>query len=98
MGLGGLILTSQLSSASTNAGLGLELTVVTAIVLGGASLSGGRGSIMGTMFGLLIIGIMNNGLVLLNVNSFWQDVARGVLLILAVSFDQLRERINARQG
>lgn len=98
MGLGGLILTSQLSSASTNAGLGLELTVVTAIVLGGASLSGGRGSIMGTMFGLLIIGIMNNGLVLLNVSSFWQDVARGVLLILAVSFDQLRERINARQG
>lgn len=98
MGLGGLILTSQLSSASTNAGLGLELTVVTAIVLGGASLSGGRGSIMGTMFGLLIIGIMNNGLVLLNVSSFWQDVARGVLLILAVSFDQLRERLNARQG
>lgn len=98
MGLGGLILTSQLSSASTNAGLGLELTVVTAIVLGGASLSGGRGSIMGTMFGLLIIGIINNGLVLLNVSSFWQDVARGVLLILAVSFDQLRERINARQG
>jgi ribose transport system permease protein len=98
MGIGGLILTSQLSSASTNAGLGLELTVVTAIVLGGASLSGGRGSIMGTMFGLLILGIMNNGLVLLNVSSFWQDVARGVLLILAVSFDQLRERINARQG
>jgi ribose transport system permease protein len=98
MSLGGLILTSQLSAASTNAGLGLELTVVTAIVLGGASLSGGRGSITGTMFGLLIIGVMNNGLVLLNVSSFWQDVARGVLLILAVSFDQLRERINARQG
>lgn len=98
MALGGLILTSQLSSASPNAGLGLELTVVTAIVLGGASLSGGRGSIAGTIFGLLIIGIMNNGLVLLNVNSFWQDVARGLLLILAVSFDQLRERINSRRG
>lgn len=98
MGLGGLILTSQLSSASPNAALGLELTVVTAIVLGGASLSGGRGTITGTMVGLLIIGVMNNGLVLLNVNSFWQDVARGILLILAVSFDRLRERINARQG
>jgi ribose transport system permease protein len=98
MSLGGLILTSQLSAASTNAGLGLELTVITAIVLGGASLSGGRGSIMGTVVGLLIIGVMNNGLVLLNVNSFWQDVARGVLLILAVSFDQLRQRINAKQG
>jgi len=98
MGLGGLILTSQLSSASPNAALGLELTVVTAIVLGGASLSGGRGTITGTIVGLLIIGVMNNGLVLMNVNSFWQDVARGILLILAVSFDRLRERINARQG
>jgi ribose transport system permease protein len=98
MGLGGLILTSQLSSASPNAALGLELTVITAIVLGGASLSGGRGSITGTVVGLLIIGVMNNGLVLINVNSFWQDVARGVLLILAVSFDQLRQRINSRQG
>jgi len=98
MSVGGLILTSQLSSASSNAALGIELTVVTAIVLGGASLSGGRGSITGTLVGLLIIGVMNNGLVLMNVNSFWQDVARGVLLILAVSFDQLRERINARQG
>jgi len=89
----GLILTSQLSAASPVAATGLELTVVTAVVLGGASLAGGRGTIAGTVLGLVIIGVLNNGLVLLNVNSFWQDVARGTLLILAVSFDQLRQRL-----
>ena len=63
---------------------------MTAVILGGASLAGGRGTILGTMLGLLIIGVLNNGLVLMNIDAFWQDVARGTLLILAVSFDQLR--------
>jgi ribose transport system permease protein len=91
--LSGLVLNSQLSAASPNAATGLELMVVTAIVLGGASLSGGRGTIQGTLVGLLIIGVLNNGLTLLNVNSFYQQVASGTLLILAVSFDQLRLRL-----
>jgi ribose transport system permease protein len=91
--LAGLILTSQLSAASPLAASGLELSVVTAVVLGGASLSGGRGSVLGTALGLMIIGVLNNGLVLMNVGSFWQDVARGSLLILAVSADQLRLRL-----
>lgn len=91
--LSGLVLNSQLSAASPNAATGLELTVVTAIVLGGASLSGGRGTIQGTLVGLLIIGVLNNGLTLLNVNSFYQQVASGTLLILAVTFDQLRLRL-----
>jgi ribose transport system permease protein len=90
----GLILTSQLSAASPVAANGLELTVVTAVVLGGASLAGGRGTVLGTVLGLVIIGVLNNGLTLLNINSFWQDVARGLLLILAVSFDQLRLRLS----
>ncbi|HEU4703688.1 MAG TPA: ABC transporter permease [Conexibacter sp.] len=94
--LAALINTSQLGAASTNAGTGLELSVVTAVVLGGASLAGGRGTIVGTVFGLLVIAVLNNGLTLLNVNSFWQDVARGTLLILAVSFDQLRLRVMQR--
>jgi ribose transport system permease protein len=92
--LAALINVSQLSAASTNAGNGLELSVITAVVLGGASLAGGRGAIVGTLFGLLVIAVLNNGLTLLNVNSFWQDVARGTLLILAVSFDQLRLRFS----
>ena len=79
--------------ASPNAATGLELTVVTAIVLGGASLNGGRGTIQGTVVGLLIIGVLNNGLTLLNVSSFYQQVASGALLIAAVSFDQLRLRL-----
>lgn len=92
--LAALINVSQLSAASTNAGNGLELSVITAVVLGGASLAGGRGAIVGTLFGLLVIAVLNNGLTLLNVSSFWQDVARGTLLILAVSFDQLRLRLS----
>jgi ribose transport system permease protein len=93
--IGGLILASQLGSASPQAASGLELSVVTAVILGGASLAGGRGAITGTMIGLLIIGTLNNGLVLLNVSSFWQTVAQGSLLIIAVAFDQLRIRLTS---
>jgi ribose transport system permease protein len=91
-GLSGLILVSQVGSASPNAGIGLELAVVTAVVLGGASLSGGRGSIVGTTLAVLIIGVLGNGLIQLAVQSFWIDVAGGVLLLVAVGFDQVRVR------
>jgi ribose transport system permease protein len=94
--LSGIILTSQLGVGSGLFGVGMELSVVTAIVLGGASLNGGRGSIVGTLVGLVIIGILNNGLTLTGVNPFWQDVARGTLLIAAVSFDRLRARLSGK--
>jgi ribose transport system permease protein len=92
--LAALINVSQLSAASTLSGIGVELSVVTAVILGGASLAGGRGTVIGTVLGLLIIGVLNNGLILLNVDTFWQEVARGTLLVLAVSFDQLRIRLS----
>jgi len=91
--LSALIQVSQLGAASHNNGLGLELAVITAVVLGGTSLAGGRGTVPGTLIGLLIIGVLNNGLVLNNVDPFWQDVARGGLLLFATAFDQLRLRV-----
>jgi ribose transport system permease protein len=95
-GIAGMILSSQLGGSNPNAAIGLELSVVTAIILGGASLHGGRGSITGTFVGLLVIAVLDNGLVLLGVSAFYQDVARGALLILAISFDQVRERFARR--
>ncbi|RVP63067.1 ABC transporter permease [Sinorhizobium meliloti] len=97
IGLGGLISASQLGSTSGTTGLGLELAVVTAVILGGTSLKGGTGTMLGTVIGLLIVGVLNNGLTLMNVNSSWQQAATGLLLILAVSFDQLRQRLVARR-
>ena len=96
VGLTGLLVASQTGQGSGNAATGLEFSAVTAVVLGGASLAGGRGSIVGTVLGVLIIGVVNNGIVLLNIESFWQDVVRGVLLIVAVGVDQLRLRLTAK--
>ncbi len=91
--IAGLVAASQTGEGSGSTGTGYELTVVTAVILGGASLAGGRGSIFGTVVGLLILGIIDNGLTLINVESFWQDVVRGLLLISAVGFDVLRRRL-----
>ncbi len=92
-GFSGLILLSQVAGASINANIGLELSVVTAVILGGASLSGGRGGIIGTVLAVLIVGVLGNGLIQLGVPSFWIEVANGVLLLVAVGFDQLRVRL-----
>ncbi len=86
----GLIVTSRLDSAQPNAGTGYELDSIAAVVIGGTSLSGGRGSIWGTVIGCLIIGVLNSGLVLLDVSPFWQQVVKGVVILLAVAIDRLK--------
>jgi ribose transport system permease protein len=91
--LAGLIRLSQVAGASVNSGLGIELSVVTAVVLGGASLSGGRGGIGGTVLAVLIVGVLSNGLIQLSVPSFWIEVANGLLLLGAVTVDRIRLRL-----
>jgi ribose transport system permease protein len=86
--IGGIIVTSRLDSAQPNAGITYELDAIAAVVIGGTSLSGGRGSIMGTVLGAIIIGVLNNGLVLLNVSPFWQQVVKGFVILLAVIIDK----------
>jgi len=87
----GLIMTSRLDSAQPNAGTGYELDSIAAVVIGGTSLSGGRGTIFGTIIGCLIIGVLNSGLVLLNVSPFWQQVVKGGVILVAVAIDRMRE-------
>jgi ribose transport system permease protein len=91
-GLAGLVIASQLIAGSPQAAQGLELSAVTAAVLGGASLSGGQGRVWMTLVGALIMGTLTNGLVLMDISSFWQMAVLGVVLILAVALDQLRTR------
>lgn len=86
--LAGITLTSRLNSAQPTAGASYELDAIAAVVLGGTSLSGGRGWIFGTLVGALIIGVLNNGLNLLNVSSFYQQVVKGGVILLAVLLDR----------
>ncbi|WAC13979.1 ABC transporter permease [Dyadobacter pollutisoli] len=86
--VGGIMVTSRLDSAQPNAGISFELDSIAAVVIGGTSLSGGRGSILGTVQGAIIIGVLNNGLVLLNVSPFWQQVVKGMVILLAVIIDK----------
>jgi len=83
-----IIVTSRIGSASPNAGTGFELDAIAAVVLGGTSLSGGEGSIVGTIIGALIIGVLNNGLNLMNVNPFYQSIVKGAVILLAVLLDK----------
>ncbi|WP_419180571.1 ribose ABC transporter permease RbsC [Bacillus salipaludis] len=86
--LAGAILTSRLNSAQPTAGTSYELDAIAAVVLGGTSLSGGKGRIFGTLIGALIIGTLNNGLNLLGVSSFYQQVVKGIVIIIAVLLDR----------
>lgn len=86
--LSGLILLSRLNSSQPTFGEGYELDAIASVVLGGTSMSGGKGGIYGTVIGMLIIGVLNNGLNILNVSSFWQGVVKGLVILIAVLIDR----------
>ena len=91
-GLAGILLTSRISVGQPTAGMGYELDAIAAAVIGGTSLSGGIGTVYGTVVGALIIGVLNNGLDLLRVNPNWQQLIKGVLIVGAVLLDKQRHR------
>ena len=93
-GLAGLILASRLNSGQPTAGAGYELDVIAACVIGGASLSGGEGAVGGALIGALIMGVLRNGCNLLDISAFWQQVAIGAIIIIAVFIDQTRRSRN----
>ncbi|TNH05899.1 ABC transporter permease [Testudinibacter sp. TR-2022] len=90
--IAGLILTARTGSAQTNAGTAYELDAIAAVVIGGTSMVGGVGTLMGTFFGILIIGVLNNGLDLLGVQSYYQQLIKGVLIVVAVMLDPSRKQ------
>lgn len=86
--LAGFIVTARLSTAEPTAGTGLELEAIAAVIIGGTSLAGGRGDLLGTIVGALILGVIDNGMNLLNVNPFLQDVVKGLVILFAVLLDR----------
>ena len=92
----GLIIASQLQAAHPATGETFELNAIAAAVLGGTSMSGGRGRIFGTIVGAFVIGILSDGLIMMGVSSFWQTVIKGIVIIVAVVIDQAQSRLQAR--
>jgi ribose transport system permease protein len=95
-GLAGLLLAGRTDSGFPNAGIGAELDAIAAVIIGGASFFGGRGTVLGVLAGVLIIGLLRNGLNLLNVSVFWQQILIGVVIVAAVYVDVLRRRAAVR--
>jgi ribose/xylose/arabinose/galactoside ABC-type transport system permease subunit len=91
-GLAGIVQVGRLGAAAPVAGTGVELTAAAAILIGGTSFTGGVGGVMGTTLGVVFVGVLRNGLGLLGISAFWQDVATGVILIAAVSLDRALHR------
>ena len=96
-GIVGLLLTADLSAAVPEGGNGYELNAIAAVVIGGAALSGGRGTVRGTLIGAFVIGFLVDGLVLVGVSVFWQQVIKGVVIIFAVALDQAQQRLQKRR-
>ena len=90
--MAGMLLMAQLNVGQPEIGMGWELDVIASVVIGGVSLFGGIGTVMGTFFGLLIMQVVRSGLIVAGVNTHWQTVSVGVIMIVAVSLDLLRRR------
>ncbi|MCV2394209.1 ABC transporter permease [Actinotalea sp. M2MS4P-6] len=96
-GMAGLIIASELTSAAPQTGTSFELNAIAAVVIGGASLAGGRGTVKGALIGAFVIGFLSDGLVMVGVSTFWQTVIKGLVIVLAVMLDQGQQRLtNAR--
>ena len=91
-GLAGVVLGPRITTGQPNAGVGYELDAIAAVVIGGTSLSGGVGGVGGTIFGALLIGVINNGLDLLNVSSYYQQIVKGVIIVGAVWLDSKQKK------
>jgi putative xylitol transport system permease protein len=91
-GLAGVLLAARTTAALPQAGMSYELDAIAAVVIGGTSLSGGAGSLGGTVIGALLIGVINNGLNLLGVSSYYQQVIKGVIIVVAVLLDASRKK------
>jgi ribose/xylose/arabinose/galactoside ABC-type transport system permease subunit len=96
-GLSGLLLAGRTDSGFPNAGIGIELDAIAAVIIGGASFFGGRGTVLGVLAGVLIMGILRNGLNINNVSAFWQQILIGLVIIVAVYIDVLRRRAAVRK-
>jgi len=91
-GLAGVIMTGRLNSGNPNAGLNFDMDSIAAVIVGGTALAGGSGTVVGTMLGALLMGVIRNGLVLLNVNMYWQTVATGAIIILVCAIDSVSRK------
>jgi ribose/xylose/arabinose/galactoside ABC-type transport system permease subunit len=91
-GLAGLLQAARIGSGDPEAGILFELNAIAAVVLGGTSLFGGRGTVVGTLIGVLVIGVLDNGLQQVGVSPYWQQVAKGAVILAAVVLDQVKNR------
>ncbi len=95
-GVAGLIMAGRTNSGFPNAGIGMELEAIAAVIIGGASFFGGRGHVLGIFGGVIIMGLIKNGLNLNDVSSFWQQILIGAIIVLAVYIDVLRRELGTR--
>jgi ribose transport system permease protein len=96
-GFGGLLMAGRTNSGFPNAGIGAELEAIAAVIIGGASFFGGRGTVLGVFGGVIVMGLISNGLNLNNVSVFWQQILIGLIIVIAVFLDVLRRQVGTRR-